>query len=70
MACFSVHVPCPGNPNDGRILRPELEQTADLTQDIAIKLEHVVADLGFRSGDADNPDKEIIHWGKFKSLSK
>ena len=27
-------------------------------------------DLGFRGVDAANPDKEIIHRGKFKSLSK
>ena len=29
-----------------------------------------MVDLGFRGVDADNPGKEIIHRGKFKSLSK
>ena len=38
-------------------------------QDLGVKLKHVVADLGLRGVDADNPDKLIIHRGKFKSLS-
>jgi hypothetical protein len=29
----------------------------------------VVADLGLRGVDADNPDKHIIHRGRYKSLS-
>jgi IS5 family transposase len=60
----------PGNPYDGHILSAVLEQATNLTQDIAVKLKHIVVDLGFRGVDADNPDKEIIHRGKFKSLSK
>jgi len=60
----------PGNPYDGHILSAVLEQAANLTQDIAVKLKHIVVDLGFRGVDADNPDKVIIHRGKFKSLSK
>ncbi len=47
-----------------------LEQTTNLMQDLGLKLKHIVLDLGFRGVDADNPDKEIIHKGKFKSLSK
>ena len=47
-----------------------LEQATNLTQDIAVKLKHIVVDLGFRGVDADNPDKEIIHRGKFKRLSQ
>ncbi len=42
---------------------------SNLTQDIAVKLKDIVVDLGFRGVDADNPDREIIHRGKFKSLS-
>ena len=60
----------PGNPYDGHILSAVLEQATNLTQDIAVKLKHIVVDLGFRGVDADNPDKQIIHRGKFKSLSK
>ena len=59
----------PGNPYDGHILSAVLEQAANLTQDLNIKISQVVADLGFRGVDADNPGKEIIHRGKFKSLS-
>ena len=40
-----------------------------MTQDLPVKLKHIVVDLGFRGVDADNPDKQIIHRGKFKSLS-
>ena len=59
----------PGNPYDGHILSAVLEQATNLTQDWAVKLKHIVVDLGFRGVDADNPDKEIIHRSKYKSLS-
>ena len=59
----------PGNPYDGHILSAVLEQATNLTQDLGLKLKHIVVDLGFLGVDADNPDKEIIHRGKFKSLS-
>jgi len=59
----------PGNPYDGHILSAVLEQASNLTQDIAVKFKHIVVDLGFRGVDADNPDKEIIHRGKYKRLS-
>ena len=59
----------PGNPYDGHILSAVLEQATNITQDLNVTLTQVVADLGFRGVDADNPGKEIIHRGKFKSLS-
>ena len=59
----------PGNPYDGHILSAVLEQATNLTQDLSVKLRQVVVDLGFRGVDADNPDKQIIHRGKFKTLS-
>ena len=59
----------PGNPFDGHILSAVLEQAANLTQDLSVTIKQVVADLGFRGVDADNAGKEIIHRGKFKSLS-
>lgn len=59
----------PGNPYDDHILSAVLEQATNLTQDLGLKLKHIVVDLGFRGVDADNPDKEIIHRGKFKRLS-
>jgi IS5 family transposase len=59
----------PGNPYDGHILSAVLEQATILMQDVLGKIKVVVADLGFRGVDADNPGIEIIHRGKFKSLS-
>ena len=59
----------PGNPYDGHILNAVLEQATNITQDLNVTLNQVVADLGFRGVDADNPGKQIIHRGKFKSLS-
>ena len=41
----------PGNPYDGHILSAVLEQATNLTQDIAVKLKHIVVDLGFRGVD-------------------
>ena len=58
-----------GNPFDGHILNPALEQATNLTQDIGVPIKQVVADLGFRGVDADNPDRFIIHRGKLKSLT-
>ena len=59
----------PGNPYDGHILSAVLEQATNLLQDHAVKLKQIVVDLGFRGVDADNPDKEIIHRGRYRSLS-
>jgi IS5 family transposase len=60
----------PGNPYDGHILNAVLEQATNLTQDLQLNIKQAVVDLGFRGVDADNPGVEIIHRGKFKSLSK
>jgi len=59
----------PGNPYDGHIPSAVLEQATNLTQDLSVKFAQVVADLGFRGVDADNPEQQIIHRGKFKSLT-
>jgi transposase, IS5 family len=60
----------PGNPYDGHILSAVLEQSTNLMQDVGVAPTQIVVDLGFRGIDGDNPGKEIIHRGKFKSLSK
>jgi IS5 family transposase len=60
----------PGNPYDGHLLNEQLEQTAILLEDVGRTPKEVVVDLGFRGVDADNPTVEIIHRGKFKSLTK
>ena len=60
----------PGNPYDGHILSAQLEQTNILLEDVGRSPKEVVVDLGFRGVDRDNPQVEIIHRGKYKSLTK
>ena len=60
----------PGNPYDGHVLSAQLEQTGILLEDIGRKPKQVFVDLGYRGVDADNPDVEILHRGKYKSMDK
>lgn len=62
----------PGNPWDGHTLREQIEQTTILLEDIGIKPKQVVADLGYRGKevDRDNPGVEIIHRGRYKTMSQ
>lgn len=41
----------------------------NLCQDIGVRPKIAVVDLGYRGVDADNPGVEIIHRGRFKSLT-
>lgn len=59
----------PGNPFDGHILAAQLEQTTNLLQDTGRSPNQAIVDLGFRGVDADNPGVQIIHRGKYKTLS-
>ena len=59
----------PGNPYDGHILSAQLEQTGILLEDVGRRPKEVVVDLGYRGVDHDNPDVQIIHRGKYKSLT-
>ena len=60
----------PGNPYDGHILAAQLEQTSILLEDVGRAPKQVIVDLGYRGVDADNPGVEIIHRGRFKSLTQ
>lgn len=60
----------PGTPYDGHILAAQLEQTTILLEDIGVTPKQAFVDLGYRGVDADNPDVQIIHRGKSKSLTK
>src|SRR5574337_2132427 len=60
----------PRNPFDGHIVSAELEQTTNLMQDLGRHPTQAIVDLGYRGVDADNPGVQIIHRGKFKSLTK
>ena len=59
----------PGNPYDGHVLSTQLEQTTNLLQDLGRVPRQAIVDLGYRGVDADNPGVQIIHRGKYKSLS-
>ena len=59
----------PGNPFDGHTLAQQLEQTTNLLQDLGRKPKQAVVDLGYRGVDQDNPGVEIIHRGKYKTLT-
>jgi IS5 family transposase len=59
----------PGNPYDGHILAAQMEQTSNLLQDLGRSPTQAIVDLGFRGADADNPGVEIIHRGRYKSLT-
>jgi IS5 family transposase len=59
----------PGNPYDGHMLREQVEQTTILLEDTGRRPKQVIVDLGYRGVDHDNPGIEIIHRGKYRSLS-
>ena len=59
----------PGNPYDGHVLNEQLEQTTILLEDTGKAPKQVVVDLGYRGVDKENPGIEIIHRGKYKSLT-
>lgn len=74
-----------GNPYDGHLLAEQLEQASILMEGVklpakqgeqtqqgaqSVRPREVFVDLGFRGVDADNPDVEIIHRGKPKTLTK
>jgi transposase, IS5 family len=59
----------PGNPFDGHTLAQQLEQTNNLLQDLGRKPSQAIVDLGYRGVDADNPGVEIIHRGRYKTLT-
>lgn len=60
----------PGNPYDGHTLNSQLEQIEVLLEDVGVKPKQAVVDLGFRGVDADNPGVEILHRGRWKSMTR
>jgi IS5 family transposase len=59
----------PGNPYDGHTLTEQIEQTRALLQDIGMKPTTAIVDLGFRGKQASDAPAELIHHGKYKSLT-
>ena len=60
----------PGNPYDGHVLNQQLEQTTILLEDTGKAPKEVIVDLGYRGVDKDNSGVQIIHRGKYKSLTR
>ncbi len=60
----------PGNPFDGHTLAEQLEQTRQLVSSHGTAPKQVYVDLGYRGVDQANPDVQIIHRGRYKSMSK
>jgi IS5 family transposase len=60
----------PGNPYDGHVLNQQLEQTTILLEDTGKAPKEVIVDLGYRGVDKANPGVQIIHRGKYKSLTR
>ncbi len=60
----------PHNPNDGHTIAAQLEQTTNLLEDTGKQPKQGFVDLGYRGVDADDPDIEIHHRGKAKSLTQ
>jgi transposase, IS5 family len=58
-----------GNPFDGHTLAAQLVQTNDLIAASGTVVRQAVVDLGYRGVDKDNPDVEVIHRGRIKSMS-
>jgi transposase, IS5 family len=61
-----------GNPYDGHVLSAQMEQSTILLQDLKVKPQQIVVDLGYRGKEVEaaNPDMEIIHRGKIKTMGK
>ncbi|PVE44441.1 IS5/IS1182 family transposase [Limnohabitans planktonicus II-D5] len=59
----------PGNPYDGHTLSEQVEQASILMQALDTKPNKAIVDLGYRGVDKANPDIDIKHRGKFKSLT-
>lgn len=61
----------PGNPYDGHTLHAQLEQTAILLEALpgSPRPKTAVVDLGYRGVDAEVAPVELIHRGKYKSLT-
>ena len=59
----------PGNPYDGHTLHEQIEQTRTLLEDIGVEPTTAIVDLGYRGVDAALKPVEVIHRGKWQSLT-
>ncbi len=59
-----------GNPFDGHTLAAQLTQTNGLIAASGKVVKQAVVDLGYRGVDQDNPDVDVMHRGRIKSMSQ
>ena len=59
----------PGNPYDGHTLAAQLEQTNTLLEDLGVKPTTAVVNLGYRAAGPDVAPVQLIHRGRYKSLT-
>jgi len=59
----------PGNPFDGHTLVHQLDQTNALLKDVGVKPTTAIVDLGFRGIDQEVAPVQVIHRGKYKTLT-
>ena len=59
-----------GNPNDGHTLAAQISQCNDLIKAAGSEVKQAFVDLGYRGVDADNPDIEVVHRGRIRSMSE
>ena len=59
-----------GNPYDGHTLASQISQCNELIKAASSEVKQAFVDLGYRGVDADNPDVEVIHRGRIKSMSE
>jgi transposase, IS5 family len=58
-----------GNPYDGHTLAAQISQSNELIKSTGSEVKQAFVDLGYRGVDDDNPDIEVIHRGRIKSMS-
>ena len=59
-----------GNPYDGHTLASQISQCNELIKAAGSEVKQAFVDLGYRGVDADNPDVEVVHRGRIKSMSE
>ena len=59
----------PGSPYDGHTLVHQIEQTKSLLKDVGVAPTTAIVDLGFRGVDKEVAPLQVIHRGKYKTLT-
>ena len=59
-----------GNPFDRHTQKAQRVQSSALIESAGTSIKQAFIDLGYRRVDADNPDVQVIHRGRIKSMRK